>query len=160
MSSTSAEAFVTSDCRCVSLRRAEPGDHQAVSSLLRESQLPTEGVEEWLHRFWVADHQGQLVGVAGLERYGDSGLLRSVAVAPGWRGSGLGRALVDRVLQEGHAAGVREVYLLTTTAEHYFPRLGFACVEREDVPAGVRASAEFTGACPASAVVMRKVETQ
>jgi amino-acid N-acetyltransferase len=160
MSSTSAQAFVTSDCRCVSLRRADLGDHEAVSSLLRESELPTEGVGEWLHQFWVADHHGQLVGVAGLERYGDSGLLRSVAVAQGWRGSGLGRALVDRVLQEGHAAGVRDVYLLTTTAEHYFPRLGFACVGREDVPAGMRASAEFTGACPASAVVMRRVETR
>ena len=86
-----------------------------------------------------------------MECYGDSGLLRSVAVAPGWRGSGIGRALVDRVLEDGRAAGVQDVYLLTTTAEHYFPRFGFACVDRESVPAAVRASAEFTGACPASA---------
>jgi amino-acid N-acetyltransferase len=94
-----------------------------------------------------------------MERYGDGGLLRSVAVAAAWRGSGIGRALVDRVLDEGRAAGIKDVYLLTTTAEHYFPRLGFACVSRDSVPAAVRASAEFTGACPASAVVMRKVES-
>jgi amino-acid N-acetyltransferase len=156
MTSTSTETFVTPDCRCLSLRRAGPADHNGVAALLHDSALPTEGVAEWLDQFWVAEHQGRVVGVAGLERYGDAGLLRSVAVAPGWRGSGLGRALVDRVLEDGRAAGVRDVYLLTTTAEHYFPRLGFGCVEREDVPAAVRASAEFTGACPASAIVMRK----
>ncbi|HET9726048.1 MAG TPA: hypothetical protein VFP28_03965, partial [Gemmatimonadales bacterium] len=59
-------------------------------------------------------------------------------------------------LEDGRGAGVRDVYLLTTTAEHYFPRLGFACVGRETVPAALQASAEFTGACPVSAVVMRK----
>jgi amino-acid N-acetyltransferase len=94
-----------------------------------------------------------------MERYGDSGLLRSVAVTQEWRGTGVGRTLVDRVLEEGRTAGVREVYLLTTTAEHYFPRLGFVCVDRECVPAALHASAEFTGACPASAVVMRRAVT-
>jgi amino-acid N-acetyltransferase len=159
MSSTPAETFTTTDCRCVSLRRAEPADHEAVAALLRDLELPTEGVADWLDRFWVAEHERTVVGVAGMERYGDSGLLRSVAVAPAWRGSGLGRTLVDHVLEEGRTAGVRDVYLLTTTAEHYFPRLGFICVDRESVPAGLRASAEFTGACPASAVVMCRAAT-
>ena len=91
-----------------------------------------------------------------MERYRDAGLLRSVAVAPEWQGSGVGRALVERVLHAGRAEGIRDVYLLTTTAEHYFPRLGFACVARSDVPDPVQASEEFKDACPASAVVMRK----
>jgi amino-acid N-acetyltransferase len=159
MSSTPAETFNTSDCRCVSLRRAMPADHEAVATLLRDLELPTDGVSEWLDQFWVADHQGQVVGVAGMERYEDSGLLRSVAVAEEWRGTGVGRALVERVLEEGRTVGVREVYLLTTTAEHYFPRLGFACVNRESVPVALHASAEFTGACPGSAVVMRRAAT-
>jgi amino-acid N-acetyltransferase len=157
MSSTS-ETFTTTDCRCVSLRRAVPADYQVVATLLRDLELPAEGVAEWLDQFWVADYQGQVVGVAGMERYGDSGLLRSVAVARDWRSTGVGRTLVERVLEEGRTAGVREVYLLTTSAEHYFPRLGFACVNRESIPAALHASAEFTGACPASAVVMRKAE--
>ena len=159
MSLTSAETFTTTDCRCVSLRRTVHADHEAVEALLHDSELPIDGVAEWLAQFWVAEHQGRVVGVAGMERYGDSGLLRSVAVVPEWRGTGIGRTLVDRVLEDGRAAGVREVYLLTTTAEHYFPRLGFACVDRETVPAAVRASAEFTGACPASAVVMCRAAT-
>ena len=157
--SSSAEMLSTPDRRCVTLRRAGHADQEAVAALLRDLELPTAGVADWLDRFWVAEHESRVVGVAGMERYGDGGLLRSVAVAHGWRDSGIGRALVDRVLEEGRAAGVREVYLLTTTAEQYFPRLGFACVDRENVPAAVRASVEFTGACPASAVVMRKVVT-
>jgi len=160
MASTPTETFTTSDRRSVSLRRAGRADDEAVATLLRELELPTEGVAEWLDRFWVAENQNRVVGVAGMERYGESGLLRSVAVAPDWRGSGIGRTLVDRVLDEGRAAGIREVFLLTTTAEHYFPRLGFQCVDRDCVPAAVRASAEFTGACPASAVVMRKTATK
>jgi amino-acid N-acetyltransferase len=151
---TSAETFITADCRSVSLRRAADTDQEAVTTLLRDSELPTDGVADWLDQFWVAEHQGRVVGIAGMEHYGDSGLLRSVAVIPEWRGTGVGRTLVERVLEEGRAAGVREVYLLTTTAEHYFPRLGFECVNREAVPAALGASAEFKGACPASAVVM------
>lgn len=50
----------------------------------------------------------------------------------------------------------RLVFLLTTTAEHYFPRFGFACVSRDSVADAVKASPEFKGACPASAIAMRK----
>ena len=159
MGSTSAETLTTTDCRCVSLRRAVQADHEAIATLLGDLELPTDGVAEWLDQFWVAEHQDQVVGVAGMEQYGDSGLLRSVAVAQEWRGTGIGCTLVERVLEEGRAAGVRDVYLLTTTAEHYFPRLGFGCVDRQTVPAAMQASAEFTGACPAAAVVMRKPAT-
>ena len=154
MSSTSAAMFTTRDCRCVLLRPAVPTDRETVATLLRELELPTDGVAEWLEQFWVAEHQGQVIGVAGMERYGDSGLLRSVAVTREWRGTGVGRTLVDRVLEEGRTSGVREVYLLTTTADHYFPRFGFVCVDRDTVPAALHASAEFTGACPASAIAM------
>jgi amino-acid N-acetyltransferase len=45
---------------------------------------------------------------------------------------------------------------LTTTAERYFPKFGFERIERNDVPASVQASVEFTSACPSSAIVMRK----
>ena len=48
------------------------------------------------------------------------------------------------------------LYLLTTTAEAYFPRFGFERIERDEVPAGVQASVEFTSVCPASATAMRK----
>jgi amino-acid N-acetyltransferase len=48
------------------------------------------------------------------------------------------------------------VFLLTTTAERFFPRFGFEEIARDEVPASVQASVEFQSACPASAIVMRK----
>jgi amino-acid N-acetyltransferase len=52
--------------------------------------------------------------------------------------------------------GMPAVYLLTTSAESYFPKFGFVHVTRAQVPASVKQSIEFRSACPASAIVMRK----
>jgi amino-acid N-acetyltransferase len=46
------------------------------------------------------------------------------------------------------------VYLLTTTAEAFFPHFGFERIERAAVPPRIQNSREFHGACPASATVM------
>ena len=64
--------------------------------------------------------------------------------------------MIDRALAMSKDRGIRDVFLLTTTAEQYFPRFGFACVGRESVPKAVQVSAEFQGACPTTATVMRK----
>jgi protein-tyrosine-phosphatase/N-acetylglutamate synthase-like GNAT family acetyltransferase len=138
------------------LRAAAPGDYDAVAALLRVAGLPLAGVPPTLEWFVVAERGTALVGVAGLERYGETGLLRSVAVAQGERGTGLGRALVEHVLENARHAGVRCAYLLTTTAEGWFPRLGFRRVERAALAQALGASEELRGACPASAVAMRR----
>lgn len=144
------------DRRCVALRRAAAADRAAIERLLQEQALPREGVADWLDHFWLAEHHGEVVGAAGVELYGASALLRSVAVDPTWRGSGLGRLLTERALSVAQEAGAHDVYLLTTTADRYFPRLGFACIARRDAPKELESSAEFSGACPASAVLMRR----
>lgn len=137
-----------------SLRAAAPSDLPAVEALLEASSLPVAGVREALSDFVVADSGGAIVGVAGLEICGDDALLRSVAVAPEWRSRGLGRALVTRTLADAEARGLRSLYLLTTTAERYFPSFGFRQISRDEVPEAVRATKEFREACPASATVM------
>ncbi len=141
--------------QCVDIRDAEVADLESVLALLGQAQLPTAGVPEALPHFLLAEDRGRLVGVVGLELYGEAALLRSAAVEQSWQGSGVGRALIDRALDVARELGVADVFLLTTTAEKYFPRFGFACVGRESVSESVKASAEFQGACPGSAVVMR-----
>ncbi len=135
------------------IRRATPGDLSAVERLLEASGLPLDGVANALPTFYVAV-DGGLVGVAGLEVCCDNALLRSVAIAPEWRSRGVGRLLVNRLIADAESRGIRALYLLTTTAEHYFPGFGFTRVERGAVPDDVRATAEFQSACPASATVM------
>src|SRR5436190_2703853 len=136
------------------LRAARAGDLPAIERLLTKSQLPLAGVAESLPGFVVAESDGTIVGTAALEVCCDNALLRSVAVAPEWRSRGLGRALVTRVIADAEARGLRALYLLTTTAEHYFPSLGFHQIARDEVPQEVRATGEFQGVCPASAVTM------
>ena len=58
--------------------------------------------------------------------------------------------------REPRGAGTRLSRADDLEAEHYFPRLGFACVGRDEVPERVQCSVEFTCACPASAVAMQK----
>jgi amino-acid N-acetyltransferase len=138
----------------VVLRPAVSKDLAAVEQLLVASSLPVIGVAEALPSFVVAESDGELVGVVGLEICCEFALLRSTAVAPEWRDRGLGRQLVERIIAEAEAQGICALYLLTTTAERYFPSFGFAKTTRDAVPAPVQQTAEFKGACPASATVM------
>ena len=144
------------------IRPATAADREAIERLLVEAKLPTAGVAELLATrpadFFVASDPAteELVAVAGLECCTENALLRSVAVRPAWRAHGVGRELVKRVLSEAEARGIRAMYLLTMTAERYFPRFGFERVERETVPADVADTVEFRSACPASAVVMAR----
>lgn len=102
------------------------------------------------------EHDGCLLGTAATERFGDVALLRSVAVLAPARGHGLGRVLVERALADARAAGAHEAWLLTETAESFFAGLGWARAARGGAPAAVAASVEFTSACPATAIAMRR----
>ena len=136
------------------VRSAAPADITAVETLLAASGLPLDGVREAFTTFVVAEQGTDLVGVAGLEVCCDNALLRSVAVRPEWRSHGVGRALVTRVISDAESRGIRALYLLTTTADRYFPTFGFRPIARDAVPADVRETSEFAEACPASATVM------
>ena len=138
------------------IRRATKSDLEPVSEMLTDSHLPVDGVADFIGNFLVAEYDGAIVGSIGLEHYGPAALLRSAAVAKSMQGKGIGRRLVNEILGEAEKSGVTDVYLLTTTAENYFPSFGFERIERASVPDALGASAELQGACPASAVVMRK----
>jgi len=138
------------------IRAAVPEDLSAVERLLTENDLPLLGVREAFKDFVVAESNGRIVGVAGLEVCRENALLRSVAVSQDWRSKGIARALVTRAIADAEARGLQGLYLLTTTAEHYFPSFGFAPVVRENVPADVRVTTEFTTTCSATAIAMAR----
>ena len=135
---------------------ATEGDLAAVRRLLQQHHLPLDGVDEHIDTMVVARDGVTVVGTAALELYVDGALLRSVAVDPALQGRHLGHDLTEAALRLAQANGIDTVYLLTTTAEQFFPKLGFERITREQVPVTVQASVEFRSACPASAVVMRK----
>lgn len=138
------------------IRNAKSEDLVAVEDLLSASNLPVDGVRDNFSSFVVAEDRDEIAGAIGLEKYGSVALLRSAVVSPEHRGSGVGRQLVEQLLARAEKAGIDELYLLTTTAEKYFPRFGFTPTTRSTVPEAVKASAEFRGACPETAVVMTR----
>jgi arsenite methyltransferase len=142
-----------------SIRAATVADLPAVRELLASAALPVEGVEaQFGSSYAVAVSQsGAIIGAEGIETYGSSGLLRSAVVDPAWRGRGVGEALSKDRLTWARTVGLRELYLLTTTAAEYFRKFGFVPVERDSAPAELQASSEFASVCPSSATTMRLV---
>jgi amino-acid N-acetyltransferase len=131
-----------------------PADLPALLDLLNAVNLPQEGLAAQ-ESFGVLARRGpQVVGSAVIEVHGEAGLLRSVAVLPAAQGEGLGQRLTLAILEQAEQRGIQPIYLLTETAERFFPRFGFHPIHREEVAPAIQQSIEFTTACPASAVVM------
>jgi amino-acid N-acetyltransferase len=139
------------------IERARPGDIGEIEDLLMGSDLPIEGARAHLEHFFVAREAGSLAGVIGLEQYGEEGLLRSLAVRESHRSKGIGNTLYLRLIDESRSLGIRRLILLTTTAEAYFSARGFRNVARSTIKGALQRSAEFTGACPESALCMELV---
>jgi amino-acid N-acetyltransferase len=137
--------------------RARASDAEAVLGLLRQNHLPIDGLTEHLATTLVARQDERVTACASLEVYPDGALLRSVAVSAALQGRGLGQALTAAALRLAEELNLPAVYLLTTTAEGFFPKFGFERIERQAVPQSVQTSIEFTSACPSTATDMRKV---
>ena len=138
----------------VSIGPARRDELPRILELLEEGGLPRDELANHLSTILVARSEGRVMGCATLELYGRVALLRSVAVARVFRGTGLGRRLIETALELSRHLDVDEAYLLTETADLFFPRFGFRPIPRSEVPRSVQRSVEFTVACPASARVM------
>lgn len=140
----------------VTIEPAQAADEAVIRRLLQQAGLPHEDFAAHLRHFFVARHDGATVGAVGFELHGGDALLRSLVVAPDWRGDGLGGALLRRIADEAQRQGVQHFYLLTTTAGNFFRRHWFQEIPRERVPAAVAATPEFQSLCPASALCMAR----
>ena len=138
--------------QALELRPASPEDFEAILTLLTSAGLPTHDLEaRRLEGFTLAKVGGRLVGVAGIEIHGRTGLLRSVAVVEEARNSSLGTALVFDRIAWARSQGLRALGLLTVNAEHWFLRFGFRLVPRAEFPQELQESAEFQTLCAESA---------
>jgi amino-acid N-acetyltransferase len=140
----------------VHIEPGQPDDLDPMLSLLAANGLPIDGVRDILRSSVVARQNGRLVGMAAIEIYPEGGLLRSVAVDQALRGTGVGIRLARAAIDAARTLRLPALYLLTATAEGFFPKFGFERITRAGVPPSVLASVEFATACPASATVMVK----
>ena len=126
-------------------------------SLLRQCNLPVRDLSG-NKRINLFDKikKGDPVGIVGIEIYGNTGLLRSLAVAENQRGNGLGQRLVEHAEECAAQSGIQSLWLLTETALGFFEKLSYISTERSAAPMAIRQSTQLKDLCPASAVLMTK----
>lgn len=141
----------------ITITPATAADLDAIKALLVAAELPTAGVDDHWKTFLIARDGEKIVGCGGAEAYQFAALIRSIAVIPEYRSSGIGRRIVRQLLDRLASRGLREFYLLTTTAEAYFRKRGFKTIDRDEVHPQLLSSREFQDACPSTATCMRLV---
>ena len=133
---------------------------QANMSALREALqaagLPADDLDAPDVTMFAFQRAGKLVGYGGLELHGDDALLRSIIVDRKHRSEGVGRRIVAMLSACARDLGGKRGFLLTTSADRYFAKLGFASVDRRNAPESIRATRQMAASCPASAVLMKK----
>ena len=130
----------------------------AAVALLTAANLPTEDLTDaHCEQFFFSGAGDRPDGLVGLEILGEVALLRSLVVAEARRGSGAGSQLLVHAEAHARAQGVRQLFLLTTTAESFFASRGYLRARRDDAPAAIRATREFSGICPTSSAFMTKL---
>jgi amino-acid N-acetyltransferase len=146
----------------LTIEQASSSHLKDVEELLELTELPIDGVSLHIDDFFVAKTEGyqknisSIVGCVGLEIYGEDAVLRSLAVHPEYQGKGIGKTLILKITEYAKKKSVKMLYLLTTTAEDYFPVHGFQFTSRDDIPQTILNSPEFSSICPSSAISLSK----
>lgn len=137
--------LIKMNCENLSITDASSDDLREILALLSQVQLPPDGVAENIRTFLVArDKSSRLIATIGLERHGNTALLRSAAVAPEYQGCGIGSRLTEQLLQRATNDGVERVVLLTSTASEFFSRrFGFCETSRTNFDSELATSSEW-----------------
>jgi amino-acid N-acetyltransferase len=138
------------------LIRARPPRSSAIALLTSQGLPVSDLTEAHLDQFFYAGDDRSPAGLVGLEIYETVALLRSLVVAESARTHGLGSALTQYAERFAASKKIRSIYLLTTTAEAFFERLGYRRVNRAQAPASIARTPEFSQLCPASSAFMCK----
>jgi len=139
------------------ITKASDNQRQSIISLLQSEKLPVEDLPASLNNFFVALDNSHLIGVIGLEKYNNCGLLRSMVVNKKHRSKNIASQLVQQLEDYATTVGIDCMYLLTESASQYFERKGYERITRDEVPKELQASSEFSHVCPVSAIVMKKI---
>lgn len=124
-----------------SIRRARTPDVAGIRKLVKPLAddrvlLEKEAVAyyENLQEFFVAEaHDGGIVGCGALHvMWEDIAEVRTLATSGAWRGHGVGKALLARLMEEARDIGVGRVFCLTFEVD-FFRRNGFEVMADQSV---------------------------
>jgi len=141
---TPADAVAFSKLR---RERLEDSPRAFAESLAEHDSLPLSKIAERLSRspdnFVVGafSPKAELIGMAGFARNSrlksrHKGVIWGVYVRPGWRGAGVGRALLTELIRQAKkSSGLEQIYLTVSTtqvaARRLYESLGFECFGHE-----------------------------
>lgn len=111
-------------------------DHLLRTQIDKGKLLPRTVPElyERVRDFFVVECDGEVVGCGALQLFTpELGEVRSLAVSDRHEGHGFGRALVERLIAESRAIGLKKLMALTYVPV-FFHRLGFVTVDRDTLP--------------------------
>jgi amino-acid N-acetyltransferase len=97
----------------VLIRKAEANEWQAIAHVLDSCGLPSDMIAEPSCFFHVALLNEQVVGCARAEQYGETIVVRSVAVLQGFRGHDIEIKLIGSVLTRARAQCCTKAVLIT-----------------------------------------------
>ena len=111
-----------------------------VNSFLAATDLTLAPADAFL---WMQlDAAGQITGTTGFELSGANALIRSVAVRPDLRASGLGSRLAQFALDAAHGQGATTAWLFSRRSGPFWQKLGFAPASTVDLVAALPDSAQ------------------
>ena len=114
----------------MSIRKATQDDIPQIKELIAANPKTIlarsdEELENLIDGFWVAEHEGRVVGCCCLEIYSPKiAEIRTVIVHESVKGLGFGAALVKVAADEAEGQNIREI-MVVTSAPEYFSKLGF-----------------------------------
>lgn len=123
------------------IRKAKISDIREVQRLInefakKEEMLPRSlnDLYESIRDLFVCEDSGQIKGVCALHiLWDDLAEIRSLAVAEGSRGKGIGNRLLKTCLREAKGLGIKKVFALTYQPE-FFRKNGFKDIDKSKLP--------------------------
>lgn len=119
--------------------------------MLISCSLPSSDVDGQAQKIFVAESEGKLVAIGGIEKFGGIALIRSIAVVPEHRKYGIASNIYQLLEEYARNSEVEELYLITESAKEYFQKLGFTEQERKTTPCLIKQTSQFSKLCPSSA---------
>ena len=123
------------------VRPAVVADARSIMTLVNELaiqqvMLPRSpaSVIENIRDFVIAEVDGQFAGCGALAiTWSDIAEVRSLAVAPAMQKHGLGRVLVDALVDDAKRLGIPRLFAFTYVPD-FFAKMGFTICQHEDLP--------------------------
>ena len=95
---------------------------------------PISRIYDNVRDYVVIESNGDILGCGALHvMWSDLAEIRALAIRDEYVGKGLGRSLVDNLLEEAKSLGIEKVFVLTYKAD-FFKHFGFSVIDKSELP--------------------------